>query len=286
MNQTQLKIRIRLDQSVDHPEIEQNLPELPKESAPSPSPTVYEYNWPRITAAGLVLLFVLITLIWITSDWASDNEEFETNPAEMTLPVSFLSSSPESLSTEPVRPLTSTELLSNQFSEENAITRNMSGIESGHTEKTPDPQPRQTSPTVSKSPITPGVKPRIATSRIEKKNTLKRGNHFYGLAKAQLTSNIRQRQPVDSIDHISLEGKSSRPIFLFLHLNKLKGEKIFINWYYQDQSVAKVSLLIGNDDWRTYSSKMLNQNRLGLWRVTTTDQAGNLLAEFKFRVTR
>ncbi|MBC6963281.1 MAG: DUF2914 domain-containing protein, partial [Nitrosomonas sp.] len=78
MNQTQLKIRIHLDQSADHPKIEQNLPELPEESVFPPLPPVYEYNWPRIIGAGLVLLFVLITSIWIAADWLSDDEKLET----------------------------------------------------------------------------------------------------------------------------------------------------------------------------------------------------------------
>ncbi|MDF0677914.1 MAG: DUF2914 domain-containing protein [Nitrosomonas sp.] len=31
-----------------------------------------------------------------------------------------------------------------------------------------------------------------------------------------------------------------------------------INWYYRDQSIARIVLPVGNNDWRTYSSKVLN----------------------------
>lgn len=149
-----------------------------------------------------------------------------------------------------------------------------------------DPQPQWVAPAASAPPVKPGIKPNIAIPQAKTKNVSQGSNHSSGLVKAQLTSNIQQRQPVDDINQISLGDKLSKPIFLFLHLNNFRGEKILINWYYRDQSVAKITLPVGNNDWRTYSSKVLNRHRLGPWRVTASDQAGNLVTEFKFRVTR
>lgn len=287
MNQTQLKIRIHLDQSADHPKIEQNLPELPEESVFPPLPPVYEYNWPRIIIAGLVLLFVLITSIWIAADWLSDDEELETSSTEISLSTVSPASS-ETPSTEPVPSLPSVGFSSDQPSENNLAIGNVpdGDIGSDQAVQVSDPQPQRAAPSASAPPVKPGIKPDITIPQAKTKNVSQGSNHSSGLIKAQLTSNIRQRQPVDNIDQISLGGKSSRPIFLFLHLNKFRGEKILINWYYRDQSIARIVLPVGNNDWRTYSSKVLNRNRLGPWHVTASDQAGNLLAEFKFRVTR
>ncbi|MCC6915742.1 DUF2914 domain-containing protein [Nitrosomonas sp.] len=279
MSEPQLKIRIRLDQSTDRPEIGQHLPEQPEESL-SPLPPEYEYNWPRIAIAGAVLLFVLIVIVWIISDTSSDEAELETNPAEITLPAA---------SAKSTQPAESAEYLSGQLPENNSGDSNPPGkdTDSNHVAEVPDlPSKKQISQVTSSSPVKPGIKPDFILPQSKPGSNSQKTSRSPGLVKAQLTSNIRQRQPVDNIDQVSLNGKSSRPVFLFLHLSQFKGKKIFINWYYQNQSIAKISLLVGNNDWRTYSSKVLNQNRLGPWRVTASDQTGKLLAEFKFNVTR
>lgn len=285
MNETQLKIRIHLDQSADQPKAEQDLSELSEESVFPPPPPVYEYNWPRIIVAGLALLLVLVTGIWFIADWLSADKELETNAAEISLSAVPLAN-PETLPVEPALSLPSAELPSDQLSENDPATGNVPGenIESDQTAQAPDLQLQQAAPAVSAPPIKPGIKPDIVVSQI--KNIPQESIRSSGLIKAQLTSNIRQRQPVDNIDQVSLGNKPSKPIFLFLHLNKFKGDKVLINWYYRDQSVARITLPVGNNEWRTYSSKVLNRNRLGPWRVTASDHTGNLLVEFKFKVTR
>ena len=287
MNQTQLKIRIHLDQTTDHPEVEQNLPELPEESVFPPLPPVYEYNWPRIIVAGLVLLLVLITGIWIAAGWLSNDEELETSSTEISL-ATVSPADPKTSSAEPAPLLPSTGSSSEQPSENNLAIGSVpdGNIEPDQAAQMLDPQPQWVAPAASAPPVKPGIKPNIAIPQAKTKNVSQGSNHSSGLVKAQLTSNIQQRQPVDDINQISLGDKLSKPIFLFLHLNNFRGEKILINWYYRDQSVAKITLPVGNNDWRTYSSKVLNRHRLGPWRVTASDQAGNLVTEFKFRVTR
>jgi len=286
MNQTQLKIRIHLDQSADHPKIEQDLPELSEEHVFPPPPPVYEYNWPRIIVAGLALLLILVTSIWLVADWLSADKELETNSAEISL-ATVPPADPEISSTEAAPSLPSAEFPPDQLPENNPTENIPDGnIEPDQAIQALDPQPQWAVPAASAPPVKPGAKPNIAIPQAKTKNTSQGSNHPSGLIKAQLTSNIQQRQPVDNINQISLGSKLSRPIFLFLHLNKFRDEKILINWYYHGQSIAKIALPVGNHNWRTYSSKILNRNRLGPWHVTASDQAGNLLAEFKFRVTR
>lgn len=287
MNQTQLKIRIHLDQSADHPKIGQDLPELPEEPLFPPPPPVYEYNWPRIIVAGLVLLLIVVVSLWIAADWLSDEGKLEANPAGISLSTVPLASSDTSpagtASSLPAGRFSSDQPSASKPAAGNVPDGNIEPDQAAHA---PDLQPQRVAPAASAPPVKPETKPDIVVPQVKTKNAPPGSNRSSSLIKAQLTSNIRRRQPVDNIDQISLDGKSSRPIFLFLHLNKFRGEKILINWYYRDQSVARIALPVSNHDWRTYSSKVLNQNRLGPWRVTASDQAGNLLAEFKFRVTR
>lgn len=287
MSNTQLKIRIRLDQPIDHSAAEQDLLKLAEEPVLPAPPLVYVYNWPRIIGASLVLLLVLAVLFWLASDWISGDKESGVNPAE----ISSSAALPANPDIPPVPAAQSvsaiTELSPSQSSESNPGADELAGIhtEPEHIEDIPSPIFDSISAATSDPPIKPGTKPG-ATAFQSSESGAQKINYPVGLVKAQLTSNIRQRAPVDDINRISLAGKSSRPIFLFLHFNKFKGGKIFINWYYRDKRVAKVMLPVSSNDWRTYSSKVLNQNRLGSWRVTATDQSGKWLAEFKFRVTR
>lgn len=287
MSNTQLKIRIRLDQPIDHSATEQDLLELAEESVLPVPPPIYVYNWPRIIGASLVLLLVLAVLFRLASDWISGDKESGINPAKISSSAA-LSTNPDIPPIPPAQSISAiTELSPNQSSGNNPEADELAGIhtELEHIEDIPSPIFDSISAATSEPLTRPGAKPGSITFQSTESGTQKI-NYPVGLVKAQLTSNIRQRAPVDDINRISLTGKSSRPIFLFLHFNKFKGGKIFINWYYRDKRVAKVMLPVSNNDWRTYSSKILNQNRLGSWRVTATDQSGKWLAEFKFRVTR
>lgn len=102
--------------------------------------------------------------------------------------------------------------------------------------------------------------------------------------RAQLTSAIDQREPVDIIDHVWLDQDTTGKIFFFVQLRDLMGQRVSINWHYQDKVVAKVPLMIGSQNWRTYASKILNKTGLGAWQVTLHDQSGKLLSRRSFTV--
>ena len=104
------------------------------------------------------------------------------------------------------------------------------------------------------------------------------------VVRAQLTSAIDQREPVDIIDHVWLDQGATGKIFFFVQLRDLVGQRVSIHWHYQDKVVAKVPLMIGSQDWRTYASKLLNKTGLGAWQVTLHDQSGKLLSRRNFTV--
>lgn len=288
MSNTQLKIRIRLDQTADHPILEQDLPEHPEASSESAPHPVYVYNWPRIIGVFLALLFILTALFLAISDWISGSKESVTNSAETTS-SSLVGIDATSLTESAQSVPPAAEPSFNQSSGNNPIRSDKPVDEyielKLDVKDTPRPLPDSASPALSEPPVKPGIKPGIAAFQPKEKATLGI-SHSAGLVKAQLTSNIHQRAPVDDIDKISLAGKPSRPIFLFLHFNKFRDKKVFVNWYYRDKRVARITLPVGNNDWRTYSSKILTLNRLGSWHVTVENQSGKSLAKFEFSVTR
>jgi cytoskeletal protein RodZ len=104
------------------------------------------------------------------------------------------------------------------------------------------------------------------------------------IIRAQLTSAIQQLEPIDQIDHVRLDQGNTEQIFFFMQLRNLMGQRVSVHWHYQDRVVAKVPLVIGSGNWRTYASKLLNKTGLGAWQVTLHDQTGKLLSQRSFTV--
>ena len=57
-------------------------------------------------------------------------------------------------------------------------------------------------------------------------------------------------------------------------------------WSYGDVERARVSLVINANSWRTYSSKAIQANEIGTWRVDVLDTSGNLLETIDFEITQ
>ncbi|MDT8363390.1 MAG: DUF2914 domain-containing protein [Nitrosomonas sp.] len=287
MTNTQIKIRIQLD-----PSAQQAASELSdsgsENNATFPSGSDRVYDRRKLFLAAGVLLLIFMGLIWLVSGMRANDEvspppdspELSSLPEapavvqaehdaalpepippqqEETVPIDSTNAEMVAIVTEPIPP--APEALSTELE---------TGIPSA-------PIPRPT-------PAEKSIPSSNETGALETPGTLVPQPIASRIARAQLTSAISQREPVDDIRQISLAGQSSRPIFLFLHLYDLTGETIRVNWFFQDQSVAQVLLPVGNNDWRTYSSKTLNARRLGNWHVTAQDSSDNLLAEFSFEV--
>lgn len=103
--------------------------------------------------------------------------------------------------------------------------------------------------------------------------------------RAQLTHAVKQREPVDEINHVRLEQNSRKSIYFFVELHDLTGQQVTVNWYYNDQPVTETKLRIGGKNWRTYANKLLNNKSLGPWRAVLTDEDGKQLSERHFVVS-
>ncbi|MFZ1712383.1 MAG: DUF2914 domain-containing protein [Nitrosomonas sp.] len=289
MTNTQIKIRIQLDPSVQR--AASDLPD-PESEADSNLPADDEqiYDRRKLFLAACILLPALAGLIWLISAvWVTD----EIDPQRSLPESSSLSEMPTTAQIEhDTRLSESARLLGAAPTREtDAVTvadvTDMTDIAPPDHEAVLTTREAEIAATPIPQP-TPTVKP-ISSSdnsaELEVDHAFNPHSVTDQVFRAQLTSAISQREPVDDIKQISLAGRSSRPVYLFLHLHNLKNETIRINWFFQEQSIAQVLLPVGNNDWRTYSSKTLNARRLGKWRVTAQDSSGNLLAEFPFEAT-
>ncbi|WP_427981986.1 DUF2914 domain-containing protein [Agarivorans sp.] len=90
------------------------------------------------------------------------------------------------------------------------------------------------------------------------------------LVRAQLTSNIHQREPQDRLDNVALAQLNK--LYLFVELRQMQGQTVEVHWYKEQQLQASVALAIGGPRWRTYASKLFNSHSRGQWRVAIFQQ--------------
>lgn len=56
-------------------------------------------------------------------------------------------------------------------------------------------------------------------------------------------------------------------------------------WYWGDTERARVELPVRSINWRTYSSKIIQEHETGAWRVEVLDSDGEVLKTLKFHIT-
>ncbi|SDY20807.1 DUF2914 domain-containing protein [Nitrosomonas halophila] len=280
---TRLKIRIRLDQSMPgRSEAEQEADSLSRQSVAA------DYDWRKIMIAALTLLMVLSAMGWLIATWLADedgsrqgvsNDSMALAQAPTHSESEFAASAPSpAVEKSPTEP-------SDNMQEGRAQGLEKPASKQGAADA---PASRSSAEANADQILTPDIKPAAPDHEVGSNMVVvkPKANDHPSVLRAQLTSGIRRREPVDSIDHVPLAMAYSQPIYFYLHLSGLENEKVTVDWFYQEKHVARVILDTGASDWRTYSSKILDKSRIGAWRVVAFDQSGKLLAERGFKVTR
>lgn len=86
--------------------------------------------------------------------------------------------------------------------------------------------------------------------------------------RSQLTETINQREPASDLGNvITVKAGDLRKVFFFTQITHLANQQITHRWIYQGSEKAAVTLNIGSDNWRTYSSKILPSYWPGEWQV-------------------
>lgn len=100
--------------------------------------------------------------------------------------------------------------------------------------------------------------------------------------RAQFTSDIQDREPVDHIETLSTD---TNQIKYFTELKDLQGHTVTHQWVYNDEVMFEKSFEVGGARWRVWTSKSLQPGWSGLWIVNTLDEdRSNLLTQsFKYQ---
>lgn len=104
------------------------------------------------------------------------------------------------------------------------------------------------------------------------------------VSRAQLTSAVAQREPIDNVTSLSLQ--QQKQLYFFTQINHFNDRVIYHRWLLNGKVMAQVKLSIGSDKWRTYSSKTFNRTMTGRWQAAVVDESEQVLFITEFDVTQ
>jgi len=103
------------------------------------------------------------------------------------------------------------------------------------------------------------------------------------IARALLTSGVKQREPVDQLNSLVPARKEGvKRVYFYTELREMKGQTLYHHWKHAGKVYAMVPFKIKGNRWRVYSSKRLNAAMTGHWQVAVLDERGNTLHENSF----
>ncbi len=99
-----------------------------------------------------------------------------------------------------------------------------------------------------------------------------------------ITDRVEAREPVGDISDIREDRKVEGlvKVIAYSDVAGRAGEFLEYRWIRGGRVVAKVPVGVGSDSWRSYTSKFLNKDMRGDWRVELRTRGGELLAETAF----
>lgn len=99
--------------------------------------------------------------------------------------------------------------------------------------------------------------------------------------RAQFTSAIADREPVDAVETVST---SDGRVRFFTELHDLTGRQVIHRWEHAGQVMAEVTIEVGADRWRAWSSKRLLPAWTGQWQVSVVTADGENLGTWTVMV--
>lgn len=102
------------------------------------------------------------------------------------------------------------------------------------------------------------------------------------IARSTFTTAVENREPVDSISKL---GADRNKIYYFTELKDMGGQQVTHRWEYNGKVMAEVPFQVGGSRWRVYSSKLLDNDWKGEWKVSVIDTNGSTLSVNTFTYT-
>lgn len=96
-------------------------------------------------------------------------------------------------------------------------------------------------------------------------------NPAWNVARAQFTTGIRDREPVD---RLVVASPLVHEVYFFTDLRNLQGRTVTHRWEYQGTVVSQKPFRVDGPRWRVYSKFEIEPEQVGRWSVTVVDESG------------
>ncbi len=93
----------------------------------------------------------------------------------------------------------------------------------------------------------------------------------WAVARAQFTTGIENREPVDQLVVLS---PPATVVYFFTDLRHLEGRQVQHRWSYRGKVVSMKPFEVKGERWRVYSKNVIEPDQTGEWSVTVFDESG------------
>jgi len=133
-------------------------------------------------------------------------------------------------------------------------------------------QLEQETPTASSQPQAEASEETAAGSTLEAQTGFNPGT----VARSAFTTAIADREPVDTLQSIeALEQK----IYFFTELLDMQGQTATHRWEFNGEVMAEIAFEVKGPRWRVWSSKNLQPEWVGDWKVSVINGANEVISE-------
>ncbi|PLX98503.1 MAG: hypothetical protein C0623_12575 [Desulfuromonas sp.] len=96
------------------------------------------------------------------------------------------------------------------------------------------------------------------------------------ISRATFCTGISDHEPINSPEKISV---GEQTVYFFTEVRNGKDQLLTHKWFYNNVPIAEVPLRIGDDRWRTWSTKQVWHLTPGMLKVQVIDNNGIVLTE-------
>ena len=258
---------------------------------------VVVYHWDRIIGAGVIFLLVLgFSISAISSLLQEETEEI----IQDAMQESQQPEQQETLETELVVektliPATENKELDNAIVEQpqasnladEAVTQEPEIKAEAVVELEPKPVLEEKAETLSEETALISEAKKSAEENSEKTGPLfseiKTQVYSDAIKSFVLANGVINKVPVGTIDDIRLDHNKIATVYAHSEAIGLRNESLHYVWSLNGKRIAKVRSGVWSNYWRSYSSKFINGEMRGDWKIELTDSKGDVLAASEFR---
>lgn len=102
------------------------------------------------------------------------------------------------------------------------------------------------------------------------------------VARSAFTSSIDDREPVDTLQQMNAV---EQKVYFFTELRDMEGQTATHRWELNGDVMAEVAFEVKGSRWRVWSSKNLQPEWVGEWKVSVLNSANDVISETSLNIT-